>query len=134
MLLTATCLTTPGHPAHSLSPLYGSWPALGAGPVYPVVSVVGASVKFAPHGAMYFQKVLWIVSPRDPHQVTITLTGSTRFATTTSLGGFEITGKTIRIEAGRGWRAVPTEVAVRDAGCITVRPSIGRPIMIRAVV
>jgi hypothetical protein len=134
VLLATTCVTTPGHPARTLSPRYGSGIALGAGPVYPVVPLVHASVRFIPRGTWYLQKILWIVSPRDRHRVTITLAGSTRFATVTPFGPPRITGRTIRIGAGRGWRDSASEVAIRGPGCISVNASVGEAILIRAVI
>lgn len=129
LLASAACATTPGVPGHSLAPALGSWSALGSGPIYPLVDVRNGSVLFAPNGGWDVQKVFWATRPGGAGSVT--LEGSARFVTAPPV---RVLGRAIRIPAGRTWRTYPTEVAVRGAGCLRIRPSSGAPVVMRVAV
>lgn len=121
--LTLACAVSPARPANSLSPQFGSYSAIGAGPIYGVAETRHGSVVFTRHGNWYMQKVLWVVAPRAHGAVTITLAGAARFATTSSLGDLLTVGRRLRIPAAKGWRSYASEVAIRVRGCEVASPA-----------
>ena len=126
----ATCPVSPQQVAHTLSPEFGSGPAVGSGPIYALMAeMTGGSLKYSQsYNQSHYKngwahsKVLWIAKPAVTGTVLIRgqqIDGPINSPQWIGFGEGDVPDFTLHweIASEAGWANLPSDVRIPAPGC-----------------
>ena len=120
----APCPNSPQQVAHNLSPEFGYGPAVGAGPIYPLMGEMQDGVlRYSARNNGWAQsKVLWMAKPSVTGTVVIRgrqIDGPSDGRNWIGFGKAEDAAFVLPWEIGSqtGWASLPSEIRIRAPGC-----------------
>jgi hypothetical protein len=121
----APCPTSPLQVAHNLSSEFGYGPALGVGPIYPLMGEMqGGVLRYSQpqSSAWAFSKVMWIANPVVTGSVLIRgrqIDGAIDAPNSIGFGMHEPPELVLQwdIAPRPGWASLPSEIRLRAPGC-----------------
>lgn len=126
----ATCPVSPQQVAHTLSPEFGSGPAVGSGPIYALMAeMTGGSLKYSQsYNQSHYKngwahsKVLWMAKPAVTGTVLIRgqqIDGPINSPQWIGFGEGDVPDFTLHwdIASEAGWANLPSDVRIPAPGC-----------------